>query len=319
MKKVVLNNLVIAALVVAAAFTSCNKDNGKGVTTHFRFDKGKPPASLTKSSSPMAGTTVDEVSYKAFIDYYENLGTLVRSYTPTEFTLYLNRVTAWLPEIGDFDLSQNSEEPVDFAKGVTITLPKEIETGHTVNTVRVMFTSAQSRITFTMNDDPSKYYRLIGGYGSEIKGNNVTLLQRIGVMEFLPNSENPLRPHAVFFNSFHFFGTQYRASCVDNTVPNLVRLTDEQIGTPNTGYANSSNLFVIPMLPIEIPTTAKSITFTMNMDLDGIIEQYALPVCPFCSSENEEECYHCINYDNHDVFVMANRWWERLSINVEIK
>lgn len=91
--------IIAVAAMIGFSFVSCPNDNGGGGRyTRLIFDKKAPPANLSaaqSSRSMIGGTTWDEESFSAFNDYYDSLNGLVRSYTPTEFSLGITTISAY--------------------------------------------------------------------------------------------------------------------------------------------------------------------------------------------------------------------------------
>jgi len=310
-----IKQIVIIALVaiIGFSFISCDKNKG-GITTHFKFDKGSPPASLNMSVARFVtrpeGTTVDS-SYAPLNAYYGTLGAKVRGITPTEFVIGLNSIITitdgeeWV--LADYSHEQNGMQYANFANSITLTTTDELEAGSTTTAIQFRlqyFSGSNAKISFIIPSELNAAHWLkTAAVNPNMEhppapaspqviarsDNSVTVTPH----NLMPSpSSNPFGPDIFYYN-----GTVYRCATITNPInPSTIGIT----GYPH----NLDNHVIIPMKPLVISADASSMTATVNWFLTDIIEQYQ-------GADNTSDTAD-------DVFILSKDFWERLSISFTI-
>jgi len=68
-------------------------------------------------------------------------------------------------------------------------------------------------------------------------------------------------------------------------------------------------ILITPWAGISIPSDASGFTFNANWDLDNLISRYCLNEATTCSADSN--CKDC-------VFILADNFWERFSMTVDV-
>ena len=316
--------------IIGLLFTACDKDKGGGsIKTNFRFRNQTPPASLSVALGTraiMGGTEKDTASFTSLEHYYTTLGTHVASFTPTKFAVGVDSISVYAPTLGGYvNLLSDYENIVDFAQGVTLNFPENLlEPGDTISTVILWFNlKPGSNITINLGKTASGYnafpttqgYNIDTGYwgGAVINGNIVEAdIRNVTTIRFLLSNNSALAYSSTLagsgtsplFPNFHFSGTHYRfSSSITPTLPGVQLKTAAELGIAGESNSATGNVFVVPMKPVTV-AEGSTITFTMNVDLTNIIEQYR-------GADNNPN-----NAD--DVFILAKNWCEKISLIVAI-
>jgi len=286
--------------------TSCGEGGG---SAKFKFRNAPPPASLSVRSarSAMEGTTVNEASYSEITEYYKSLK-IVAKYTPSTFRAYNPVISGNLGYIVNDDWTD--PKIIDFMQGTAIEVGRINEGFYTELHILYAFTEIvdSSKInthiihpapttTFTIETplhaehdwykpqsqmtgvqhDGSPIYS--NGAPYTIDGKTITLPTMRLFAAFSPGS------------TFLYTGKEYKYERV----------------FPSANYS-SRNIggFVTPWAGAFLSNDSNN-TYNINWDLTDIIEQR----CPsWDGSEADHSCPHCR-------FVLANKFWERLSLTVE--
>jgi len=333
-------------VILALAFTTCGDDGGGKINTRFIFGNKAPPASLSvaqPSRSIMNGTTWDEESFSPLNKYYDSLNDLVRSYTPTEFSVFLHYIYVltdgnWQTlytvddsggDIGDLTDDEYAEwikrttenSLVDFVNSFTFTPTYELTAGST--TTAIYFAThfggmeyalkkfadndsiryVHAKFTFALDDNVESDHWLRG----EI--DEIRLLARDGnkvsvlASYFLPKYNEPPNMEFFFPGIFYYNGTEYK--CAYHRIP----VDTDSMGLKGKNYSlpfsGGLEAVFIPMNTLQIPSDATGVDIEVNWDLTNIIEQYQ-------GDDNLDDTYD-------DVFILARDFWQRLSLNVIIR
>jgi len=322
--------IIALTVVIGFSFAACGGDDGGGsIKTNFKFRNQTPPANLNVQNNVraiMGGTEKDTDSFTSLEHYYTTLGTHVASFTPTKFAVGVDSISVYAPTLGGYvNLLSDYENIVDFAQGVTLNFPENLlEPGDTISTVILWFNlKPGSNITINLGKTASGYnafpttqgYNIDTGYwgGAVINGNIVEAdIRNVTTIRFLLSNNSALAYSSTLagsgtsplFPNFHFSGTHYRfSSSITPTLPGVQLKTAAELGIAGESNSATGNVFVVPMNPVTVSEDS-TITFTMNIDLTNIIEQYQ-------GADNTADTAD-------DVFILAKDWWEKLSMTVTV-
>ncbi|MCL2212013.1 MAG: hypothetical protein FWB95_08840 [Treponema sp.] len=322
--------LIAIIAIIGLSFTACDKDKGGGsIKTNFKFHNAVPPANLNVQNNVrviMGGTEKDTDSFTSLEHYYTTLGTYVASFTPAKFAVGVDSISVYAPTLGGYvNLLSDYENIVDFAQGVTLNFPENLlEPGDIISTVILWFNlKPGSNIKFDLGKPANIYnafpttegHNVDTGYwgGALINGNIVEAdIRNVTTIRYLLSNDTALEHPpslggsgtAPLFPNFHFTGTHYRfSSSITPTLPGVQLKTAAELGIAGESNSTTGNVFVVPMNPVTVSEDS-TITFTMNIDLTNIIEQYQ-------GADN-------IADTADDVFILAKDWWEKLSLTVSV-
>jgi len=322
--------IIALVAIIGVSFNACEEEKSRGsIKTNFRFAKGAPPASLNvvnNSRAIMGGTTKDTASFASLEHYYTTLGTHVASFTPTKFAVGVDSISVYAPTLGGYvNLLSDYDQIIDFAQGVTLNFPENLlDPGDTISTVILWFNlKPGSNITINLGKTTSGYnafpttqgFNADTGYwgGAVINGNIVEAdIRNVTTIRYLLSNTTALAYSSTLagsgtgslFPNFHFTGTHYRfSSSITPALPGVQLKTAAELGIAGESNSATGNVFVVPMKPVTVSENA-TITFTMNIDLTNIIEQYR-------GADNNPNTAD-------DVFILAKDWWEKLSLTVAV-
>ena len=285
--KLIVSIVIIA--IIALSFNACDKENGdKTVPTKFRFRNQTPPTNLpARSVEIMGGATIDTASYATYIGstYTTNANIIQGNITPDTFKAYDGTIMAYISEWSQwFNLTDSvGTNLIDFKQGITITMPDDIPEGITATAMLVYcnFSAppglAEPTTTFTVTTAihaDHQWKTNAATWGITFSNDDKTIT--------VPTSR--LFPQQLIEPRFLYTGTVYKYASSFELYPSMNGFI-----TPWNGYS----------------TTGKSsITFNVNWDLNGIIEQRC------ASSGAGHACADCR-------YVLANEFWKRFSFTVD--
>ncbi|MFP4551227.1 MAG: hypothetical protein ACLFNT_10505 [Spirochaetales bacterium] len=288
-------------------------------------------------SSARAITLTPDESLEALIDFYDpsvsNIGTLVGSYTPSKFRLFVQEIVLYNDTDAielDVPLSASSatdQSPhyADFVEDIVIQPSNPVPSGAYTG-MFFFFFSAPS--TMGVNGTPENPDYLVP-VDSQIE---VTIPGYEGVWPDVDNHAGPIvedlgsgayrfalfplqpgywtdvvesyRPGESIERIEKFIymqDTTYRAILPGiSGHPDIWDTTDaDTAALPNHGSTGNASAVFMPFGGVDIPSSAKAVEFTVSWDLDGIIEVYDAGTAADKSD---------------DIVVLAKDFWNRFTL-----
>ncbi|GHU82226.1 hypothetical protein FACS189468_6190 [Spirochaetia bacterium] len=324
------SNYFLMAVVLVLAFTACGGGGGGGgITAKIKFTNSGSalpstsmlPLGAKAVGGPALAVTAPNPPFDAYTTFYSStLGgdtKKVRSITPGTFKLSVQNFSVYSNDWQSRAPLINNGRKVDFAQDVTIA-PGTVEaaTFHMVGLwvesgssfgfggpygpVPHADTAITSTVSFTW---PSE----AGDFSTNVQMTNCQA-QKHGNIVFVPfgallpgynkGAINMTSP-ASNVGTWIIAGGSGRKLLHSDT-EDTVSPTDIVAGFPHyeTYIDVEGDAFVVPFTPVTIPESASAVRIEVGWDLDGIIEQYA----------------GATDSTADDIFVLANGWWEKLSM-----
>jgi hypothetical protein len=315
---------VIAALAALLLLAGC------GEMPAYRFGNkpgdivwsGKAAAkglSSTSMSPPRAAQAPIDPSFQPYTDYYASLGAKKGSYTPTKFQLFIWMILIWddydhqvLSPAWTKDTGTDGSRIVDFANGINSTFL--VRPGWYKGLVFDFF--SWSGIINTRYGPPGQEKPIVFPYevkvevsipGYESAWQDVQSMRsgpQIWSRKYLGNGRYSFEPEYLMpvRTLFSFlYRTDYTYRAVLPGKPGSPAIFSYQdpvyAGIPNY-FAGSSSSILIPYKGFNVPVTAKGVRLVASWDLTDLIEVYEGPTTAL----------------DDDIAVLANNFWERLSL-----
>lgn len=279
-------------------------------------------------------------SLAPLIEFYDSIGSLVGSYTPVEFRLFIQELVLYndtsaieldvpLSEISFTDTTQHY---ADFVNEIAIAPEVEIAQDDYTGLFFFFFSSPGVMGVGGTMEEPDGYVRQesrivvrIPDYGGvwsdefdENPRSDTPLPVRTNYADdFIMFSPGALQPRyyaeRLGLESFgeiaqfaYRVNDEYRAILPGADGHPDIWSTDEPetLGLPNHGSTGNASAIVMPFDGISVPSETDDVVITIGWDLDGIIEVY----------DNGTP-----NYQQDDVAVLARDFWRRFEISVSIE
>jgi hypothetical protein len=323
----------ITVIFVAAIFTlaGCKEDDsgGGGIPVKLRaYNNNGIAPSLSMASARVAMDIMPmaaDNSFSRYTTFYGDIGTHITDITPSKFVLATGGIYLYSNDGQMMDVGQGL---FDFTKGITFVLD-DVEPGVTCAAMSFMFTTGGIAI----EGGPSGWSMVEFDWPSQLSGKNLenittnnfygmTLpgIPAFGITEFIPSliggkASLPLMcidPYGVQ-QSFQIatatpigmlgqivYGAGSRRYYYNEAVPTneIIPGLNSLNGGVEIG-GNLSSSVVIPFTPINVPSSAKSVTFHISWDLTGIISLY--------------------QKGTDYIFVLKNGWWNGLYLNATVE
>ena len=290
--------LIAIAAVITFTMTACG-DNGSGKTVGIRLRASNNSGSVPSPSiarSIHTGDAVDTTSFKPYTDFYNTLGAVQASFTPTKFEM---AGQIYFVSSDGNTLVVPADRFYDFASPQVFQIT-DVPVGVTLS---AMIISLSDVIMDPQTHQPIKGKVEFPDNGAGISGEN-------GFAWYLPGSaytfinstidERKVDEDLIFYSLVYANNSKLKLYPLSggNIPPQDIGLPAGTMVGPMKNQPIHPGI-VVPSSPIYIPENASSVTFNISMDLNNIIQKYTV--------------------SSNDYYVLKNNWWTSLYISASVQ